>query len=95
MNPLFNELAVDNSAEKLSIHIDGLAGGSCAFKRPAVGAAQRPMGFDHITFSDLTFDSQVEAVEDAAVPLDTLLESLWAGSLVRIVWIVVDIVRGI
>ena len=40
VDPLFNELTVDNSAEKLSIHIDGLAGGSGAFKRPAVGTAQ-------------------------------------------------------
>jgi hypothetical protein len=34
-------------------------------------------------------------VEDAAIATDTLLESLWAGSLVRVVRVVVDIIWSV
>ena len=94
MNPLFNEPAIDDSAEELSIHVDGLTGGLGAFKLAAVGTAQRPMCFNHVTLGDLAFDPQVEAVEDAAIATDTLLETLWSGPLVWVVRIVVDIVWG-
>jgi hypothetical protein len=43
----------------------------------------------------LTFDPQVEAMQDAAITGDTLLESFRAGPLIRVVRIVVDIVRGV
>jgi hypothetical protein len=72
MDPLPNGLANDNSAKQL-----------CSTKRPAVGAAQRPMCFDHVPCGDLMFDPQIEVVEDVAIATDTLFEAVgpvpWSG----------------
>jgi hypothetical protein len=64
-----------------------------AFQRAAVGAAQRPVGLDQVALGDLLFDPQVEAVQDAAVAGDALLEALGAGALAGVVGVVVDVLR--
>jgi hypothetical protein len=95
VDPFFNESAIDNPAEELSIHIDRLASGSGAFQFPSMRTAQGPMGFDHIALGDLTLDPQIEAVEDAAITAHSLLESLWTSPLVGVVRIVVHVIRGV
>jgi hypothetical protein len=40
VDPFFDELAVDDMAEQLSVHVDRLAGGSGALQFPAVDPAQ-------------------------------------------------------
>src|SRR5205823_310589 len=92
VDPLFNELAIDNTAEELSIHIDRLASGSGTFQLPAVSTAQGPVGFDHISFRDLTFDPQIEVVDNAAITTHSLLESLWTRPLVRVVRVMILII---
>jgi hypothetical protein len=93
VNPLFDELAIDNPAEELSVHVDRLAGRRGALQLSSVGPAQRPVSFDHIALPDLTFDSQIEVMEDAAITAYSLLESLWTCPLVRVIRIVVHIIR--
>ena len=73
VHPLLDEPAVHNSAEESSFHVDGSARRLNAFDWSAVGTVQGPMRFDYFVLGDLTFDSQVEAMQDAAVAADTLL----------------------
>jgi hypothetical protein len=53
------------------------------------------VSFDHIALPDLTFDSQIEVMEDVAITTYSLLESLWARPLIWVIRIVVYIARGI
>src|SRR5580704_8060738 len=85
VDPFFNELAVGDPAEQLPVHVDRLAGRSGTLQFPAVGTAQRPVGFHHVALGDLAFDPQVEVMQDAAVPADPLLESLRAGALTGVI----------
>jgi pimeloyl-ACP methyl ester carboxylesterase len=67
VNPLFNELAIGNPVEELSVHAKRLARGRSALQLSSMCTAQRPVGFDQIALRDLTFDSQVEAMQDSHV----------------------------
>jgi len=78
MDPLFNELAVNDSAEELSIYVDRLSGRSDALQEPSVNATQRPMRFNHIALRKLPFDSQIEIVQYTSVTAYALLEALRA-----------------
>ena len=95
MNPFFDELAIDDVAQELPVHIELLAGGSGAFQLPSVCAAQRPVGFDPIALGDLALDPEVEAMQDTAVTAHPLLEPIRAGALIGVIRIMVDVLRGV
>ena len=94
MDPLFNELAVNDSAEELSIYVDRLSGRSDALQEASVNATQRPMRFNHIALRKLPFDSQIEIVQYTSVTAYALLEALRARALIWVVRIVIHILRG-
>src|SRR3954468_22356939 len=56
-----------------------------------MSSAQRPMRFHEVALADLAFDSQVEILEHVTIARHSLLESVWAGPLVRVVRIVIHI----
>lgn len=95
MNPLFDEFAIGNPPEELPVHAERFASGRNALQLSSMGAAQRPAGFDHIALRDLAFDPQIEVMKDTAITAYSLLESLGACPLIRVIRIVVHVIQGI